>query len=157
MAIGVSMMCMALLRRLPTWGLLGIALSWIVLGEIVTRWFWMPFGNSSKLAAFVLANYSSPTVRFAAGQSKVSGRRVLLKFGYWAWSSLRSFEASIGYSNMFLHPSDNSWQQWLHVSKYPPSLAYYSLELGILFPCLALLKTLELRIGVPENGVLYVF
>jgi hypothetical protein len=58
---------------------------------------------------------------------------------------------------MFLHRSDNSWQQWLHVSKYPPSLAYYSLELGILFLCLALLRTIEVRIGVRENGVFYVF
>lgn len=58
---------------------------------------------------------------------------------------------------MFLHRADNSWQQWLHVSKYPPSLTYYSLELGILFLCLALLRTLELQIGVRENGVFYVF
>src|SRR5277367_1092477 len=58
---------------------------------------------------------------------------------------------------MFLHRADNSWQQWLHVSKYPPSLTYYSLELGILFLCLALLRTIELRIGVRENGVFYVF
>lgn len=58
---------------------------------------------------------------------------------------------------MFLHRADNSWQQWLHVSKYPPSLTYYSLELGILFLCLAFLRTIELRIGVRENGVFYVF
>jgi hypothetical protein len=56
-----------------------------------------------------------------------------------------------------LHRADNSWQQWLHVSKYPPSITYYSLELGILFLCLAFLRTLELRIGVRENGVFYVF
>jgi hypothetical protein len=31
------------------------------------------------------------------------------------------------------------------------------LELGILFLCLALLRTIELRIGVRENGVFYVF
>ena len=61
------------------------------------------------------------------------------------------------YGDMFLHRADNSWQQWLHVSKYPPSLAYYSLELGILFLCLALLRTIEVRIGVRENGVFYVF
>jgi hypothetical protein len=42
-------------------------------------------------------------------------------------------------------------------SKYPPSLTYYTLELGILFLCLALLRTLELHIGVRQNGVLYVF
>ncbi len=58
---------------------------------------------------------------------------------------------------MFLHRADNSWLQWLHVSKYPPSLTYATLELGLLFLCLALLRTIELRIGVRENGVLLVF
>lgn len=58
---------------------------------------------------------------------------------------------------MFLHRADDSWQHWLHVSKYPPSLTYYALELGILFLCLALLRTIELRIGVRENGVFLVF
>ena len=62
-----------------------------------------------------------------------------------------------GYGNMFLPRADNSWQQWLHVNKYPPCLAFYSLELGILFLCLAFLRTIETRIGVRENGVFYVF
>lgn len=181
MAIGVSMMCMALLRRLPTWGLLVLALGWIALGEIVTGWFWSPPGNSSMLAAFIIANYSSATIifkypilpwlavtilgwvfgrhliRFAAGQSKVSGRNVLWisgAVGLIVFAVVRSIN---GYGNMFLYRADNSWQQWLHVSKYPPSLAYYSLELGILFLCLALLRTIEVQIGVRENGVFYVF
>jgi len=57
MAIGVSMMCMALLRRLPTWALLTVALGWMLLGEFVTGLVWSPPGNSSKLAAFLVANY----------------------------------------------------------------------------------------------------
>ena len=181
MAIGVSMMCMALLRRLPTWGLLVMALDWIGLGEIVTGWFWTPPGNSSWLAAFTVANYSSPTIifkypilpwlavtilgwvfgrhliRFAAGQSKVSGKNVLWICGAAGLLVFAIVRGINGYGNMFLYRADNSWQQWLHVSKYPPSLAYYSLELGILFLCLALLRTIEVRIGVRENGVFYVF
>jgi hypothetical protein len=58
---------------------------------------------------------------------------------------------------MFLHRSDNSWEQWLHVSKYPPSLTYSALELGLLWLCLALLMTLEPVVGVRKNGVLLVF
>ena len=58
---------------------------------------------------------------------------------------------------MFLPRTDDSWQQWLHVSKYPPSLTYCALEMGILFLCLALLRTIEERIGVRENGVFLVF
>jgi uncharacterized membrane protein len=181
LAIGLSMICMVPLRRLPTWALLSVAIGWMVLGEIVTGWFWTPPGNSSVLAALAVANYGGDTmiikyplvpwlavsilgwvfgrhlIRFAAGKSTISGRNVLLICGV---VSLLVFAVVRGigrYGDMFLHRSDNSWQQWLHVSKYPPSLTYYALELGILFLCLALLRTLELRIGVRENGVFYVF
>jgi uncharacterized membrane protein len=181
MAIGVSMMCMALLRRLPTWALLAMALGWMLTGEIVTGWVWTTPGNSSKLAAFLVANYSNPTIifkypiipwlaiticgwvfgrhliRFAAGLSTVSGKKVLWISGLAGLLVFAVVRGIDGYGNMFLHRSDNSWQEWLHVSKYPPSLAYYSLELGILFLCLALLRTIEVRIGVRENGVFYVF
>jgi uncharacterized membrane protein len=180
MAIGVSMICMALLRRLPTWGLLVLALGWIALGEIVTGWFWTPPGNSSMLAAFTMANYSSPAIifkypilpwlaitllgwvfgrhliRFVAGQSKVSGKSVLWICGAVGLLVFFVIRGINSYGNMFLYRADNSWQQWLHLSKYPPSLAYYSLELGILFLCLALLRTLEVQIGVRENGVFFV-
>ena len=181
MAIGLSMMCMALLRRLPTWGLLTTALCWMLMGEIVTGWVWTTPGNPSKLAAFLVANYSSPTIifkypiipwlaiticgwvfgrhliRFAAGLSTVSGKRVLWISGVAGLLVFAVVRGIDGYGNMFLHRTDNSWQEWLHVSKYPPSLAYYSLELGILFLSLALLRTIEVRIGVRENGVFYVF
>jgi hypothetical protein len=65
--------------------------------------------------------------------------------------------AQQGYGDMFLHRTDNSWQQWLHVSKYPPSLTFYALELGILWLCLALLMRIEPVIGVRKNGVFLVF
>jgi len=96
-------------------------------------------------------------IRYAAGQSKVSGRNVLWVSGVACLIVFFVFRAIARYGDMFLPRSDNSWEQWLHVSKYPPSLTYYSLELGILFLCLALLRTIELHIGVRENGPLYVF
>jgi len=181
MAIGVSMMCMALLRRLPTWALLTAALGWMVLGEFVTGLVWAPPGNSSKLAAFLVANYSSPTVifkypiipwlavticgwvfgrhliRYSAGLSNVSGKMVLWICGVGGLLVFAVVRGVDGYGNMFLPRVDHSWQQWLHVSKYPPALTYYSLELGILFLCLAFLRTIEPRIGVRENGIFYVF
>ena len=180
-AIGLSMICMVPLRRLPTWALLSLAVGWIALGEIVTAWFWTPPGNSSVLAAFTVATYGSSSmvikyplipwlaisilgwvfgrhlIRFAAGQSTISGRNVLWICGVASLIVFAVVRGIRGYGDMFLHRADNSWQQWLHVSKYPPSLTYYLLELGILFLCLALLRTLELRIGVRENGVFYVF
>jgi len=181
MAIGVSMMCMALLRRLPTWALLTVALGWMLLGEFVTGLVWSPPGNSSKLAAFLVANYSSPTVifkypiipwlavticgwvfgrhliRYAAGLSNVSGKKVLWVCGAAGLVVFAVVRSINSYGNMFLPRAGSSWQQWLHVSKYPPSLAYYSLELGILFLCLAFLRTIEPHIGVRENGPFYVF
>jgi hypothetical protein len=60
-----------------------------------------------------------------------------------------------GYGDKWLHRSNGSWQQWLRVGKYPPSLTYYMLELGILFLALALLRTVEMKIG--ENRVFLVF
>jgi uncharacterized membrane protein len=180
-AIGVSMICMVPLRRLPTSALLALSVGWIFLGEIVTGWFWTPPGNSSVLAALTVANYSAGSlvikypvipwlaisvlgwifgrhlIRFAAGQSTISGRNVLWMCGAGSLLVFAVVRGMRGYGDMFLHRADNSWQQWLHVSKYPPSLTYYSLELGILFLCLALLRTLELRIGVRENGIFYVF
>ena len=180
-AIGLSMMCMAGLRRLPTWGLLAVGLGWIAFGEIVTGWLWHPPGNPSVLGAFLVAPYSTDglsikyalfpwlsvmvlgwvlgrhLIRFNAGLSTVSGRNVLWICGA---ASLGIFALVRGfneYGNMFLPRADSTWQQWLHVSKYPPSITYLGLELGVLFLCLALLRTIELRIGVRENGVFYVF
>jgi uncharacterized membrane protein len=180
-AIGVSMMCMAILRRLPTWALLTAALGWMLLGEVVTGLVWSPPGNASKLAAFLVANYGSPAIifkypiipwlavticgwvfgrhliRYAAGLSDVSGKKVLWICGFAALVLFAVVRAIDGYGNMFLPRANATWQQWLHVSKYPPGLSYYSLELGILFLCLAFLRTIEPRIGVRENGPFYVF
>lgn len=181
LAIGVSMMCMAPLRRLPTWALIVLSLGWMAFGEVITGWVWTPPGNSSIWAAFAVASYSTEVMvikypvfpwlavmmlgwvfgrhllRFAAGLSSVSGRVVLVACGVMALVLFAVVCWNAGYGNMFLPRADNSWQQWLHVSKYPPSLTYYALELGILFLALALLRTLELHIGVRENGVFYVF
>jgi uncharacterized membrane protein len=43
------------------------------------------------------------------------------------------------YGNMLLYRYDNSLLQWLHVSKYPPSLTFSALELGLMFLILAIL------------------
>jgi uncharacterized membrane protein len=180
-AIGLSMICMTVLRRLPTWGLLAVGLGWIALGEVVTGWFWHPPSNPSVLGAFLVAPYGADglsikyplfpwlsvmvlgwvfgrhLIRHAAGLSAVSGKKVLWFSGAAALVIFALVRGLNDYGNMFLMRSDSTWQQWLHVSKYPPSITYLSLELGILFLCLALLRTIEMRIGVRENGVFYVF
>ena len=180
-AIGVSMMCMALLRRLPSWALCAAALGWIVLGELVVAAVWDPPGSSSTLAALTVAYYRSDSliiiypfvpwlammmlgwvfgrhlIRHAGGVSPVSGKTVLWVAGIAGLVIFFVVRYYAGYGDMFLHRADNSWQQWLHVSKYPPSLAYAGLELGLLYLCLVVLRSLETRIGVRRNGVLLVF
>ena len=182
LAIGSSMICMAFLRRLPTMALLVLALGWMALGEFVTDWVWDPPGSAGPLAAFLVANASSATVlikypllpwlsimmlgwvfgrhmtEFASGKTRVSPQTVLLIAGILAlivFAVLRGSPA--GYGDMFLPRSADSWQQWLHVSKYPPALTYYTLELGILALCLVFLMKIEPVIGVRRNGIFLVF
>ena len=181
LAIGSSMICMAFLRRLPTALLLGAALAWIGLGEFVTDWVWDPPGSSGPLAAFLVANASSATVlikypllpwlafmmlgwvfgrhmtEFDSGKARVSPKTVLVISGVLALVVFAVVRGSQGYGDMFLPRSDGSWQQWLHVSKYPPSLTYYTLELGLLALCLAMMMAIEPLIGVRRNGPFLVF
>ena len=180
-AIGLSMICMALLRRFPTWALLALGLGWMALGEFPTRWAWSPPGSATPLAAFTVATYGGDKMivkypllpwlammilgwvfgRYLTQYKPQSGRlapkTILCYAGLGALALFAIVRASRGYGDMFLHRAGNSWQQWLHVSKYPPSLTYSSLELGILFLCLALLMTIEPVIGVRPNGILLVF
>jgi uncharacterized membrane protein len=180
-AIGLSMICMAALRRLPTWGLLAVGVGWIVLGEIPTGWVWHPPGNPPVLAAFFVAPYGTDhlsikyplfpwlaimvlgwvfgrhLVRVGAGTTRVSGKTVLWISGILALVVFAFVRWNAGYGDMFLHRADHSWQQWLHVSKYPPSLTYCALELGFLFLCLAFLRAIEQRIGIRQNGIFLVF
>jgi uncharacterized membrane protein len=180
-AIGLSMICMAFLRRLPSWALLTVGIGWMVLGEIVTALVWHPPGSSSKLAALFVANYSSEVLlikyplfpwlaimivgwvfgRYATDfnvkKRGLSPKSIMIIAGLAGLVVFALVRYNAGYGDMFLHRSDNSWQQWLHISKYPPSLTYYALEMGILCLALAILRTIEPRIGVRPNGVFLVF
>jgi uncharacterized membrane protein len=181
LAIGLGMMCMVPLRRLPSTVLAMLALGWMFLGEFLTGLVWNPPGSSSPLAALFVATYGSETliikypllpwlapmvlgwvfgrhlVRVAAGQTTVTGKKVLWIGGAVGLAVFFVVRYLGGYGDMFLHRGDDSWQQWLHVSKYPPSLSYYALELGLLCLGLAALRHLEERISVGRNGVLLVF
>ncbi|HEY2408342.1 MAG TPA: heparan-alpha-glucosaminide N-acetyltransferase domain-containing protein [Polyangiaceae bacterium] len=61
-----------------------------------------------------------------------------------------------GYGNMLLPHFDNSLAQWLHVSKYPPSIAYVSLELALMGLALSLLCALCERGAPAKNQLLLV-
>jgi uncharacterized membrane protein len=181
LAIGLAMMCMAPLRRLPTWGLLSLGLGWVTLGEAITGLFWHPPGSASIPAALALATYGSDALvikyplapwlalmalgwvfgrhinEFSAGRTRVSPRTVMWISGGALLLAFAVVRALPGYGDMFLQRTDASWEQWLHVSKYPPSLAYYGLEVGLMCLCLATMMSLEPVIGVRPNGVFLVF
>jgi uncharacterized membrane protein len=181
LAIGVAMMCMAPLRRLPTWALLTLGFGWFACGELVTGLVWHPPGSSSILAAFTVATYGTDTmiikypvvpwlammmlgwvfgrhiVRFAEGKSPIQPATPLWVGGVAGLTVFAVVRGAAGYGDMFLHRADNSWQQWLHVSKYPPSLTYAGLELGLMCLILATLMVFEERIGFRKNGPLLVF
>jgi uncharacterized membrane protein len=180
-AIGLSMICMVPLRRLPSWVLLGLGLGWLALGEIPTQELWHPPGSASPLAAFSMATYGSDVMvikypllpwlammvlgwvfgryltQYMAGARKITPITMLSVAGVAGIVVFGVVRAQQGYGDMFLHRMDNSWQQWLHVSKYPPSLTFSALELGLLCLCLALLMTIEPMIGVRQNGVFLVY
>jgi uncharacterized membrane protein len=182
-AIGVSMMCMAFLRRLSTKLLLALGLGWFVFGELLVGLLWDPAaGNPSVPTALSMAFYYEPFFRISYPlfpwlalmclgwvfgryliPSNAEGARLPRPISLLTISGIISLAvfAAVrwfnGYGNMFLLREDSSWIQFLLVSKYPPSLSFMALELGLFCLALAGMIRLEQRIGVRKNGVLLVF
>jgi len=180
-AIGVAMMCMALLRRFSSTALILCALAWIALGEMVTAIVWPPQDNiESIIAALLVSTYATSTMvikypllpwlammilgwvfgryllSYKDGKVNI-GPALLLSLGMGALLAFAFIRYNNDYGNMFLYREDNSWQQWLHVSKYPPSAAYTFLELGIMSIIMASMIAVERVIGDRPDGVLLVF
>jgi len=181
-AIGVAMMCMALFRRFSSTALLLMALAWIGLGELVTAAVWPPQENTeSIIAALLLSTYATPDMvvkypllpwlammilgwvfgryllLYSEGKAKIGPVTLSFALGFAALVSFAVIRYYNDYGNMFLYREDNSWQQWLHVSKYPPSASYTLLELGLMMVLLAMMMLIERWIGVRPKGVLLVF
>jgi len=182
-AIGAAMMCMALFRRFSSTLLVAIALLWIIFGEVLVTQAWPPEAGSSGsiIQALLYSTYSSPNLvimypllpwlaimilgwvfgryllAYREGKAIIDPVRLLLALGL---SSLLIFfiiRYFNGYGNMLLYRDDNSWQQWLHVSKYPPSASFIFLELGLMSLILSFMIFMEPLVGVRQNGVLLVF
>jgi len=178
-AIGLSMILMIALRRLDPRVLAGLGAAWFVLGEWVTGQFWTPPAPPPAIATrLLLAPYHGEGVTILY---PVIPWLALMAIGYafGTWLDRRREHpppiralstASLicvlvfvcvrgldGYGNMFLPRADASLAQWLHVSKYPPSLSFAALELGVLFIGVAGLMWLEPRVTVRDNGPLLVF
>lgn len=157
-AIGGSMLCMALLRRLPRAWLLGGSLAFIVGGEaLIGAGLHLAHGQPTVPLAlllsggqfdhFIVAYPLLPwlailVLGWSAGSYLLvtSPERAARSFAVAGAGSLLVFglvRGQNGYGNLLLYRDDGSLVQWLHVSKYPPSLSFTTLELGISWLLLA--------------------
>ncbi len=92
---------------------------------------------------------SSPAARETAS-------RALARAGAGALLLFVAVRAANGYGNMRLRRESWAPLQWLHVSKYPPSLTYDALELGLMALILALLFRLARRRAARPDSLLMV-
>jgi len=151
-AIGLSLVCMAALRKLSSTALLVGAVAIQLGGELSTRWqpeaqplqaIWaflfvggpvFPRGFcayplvpwlSMMMLGWVLGRWLlSPCPRLQRARSLVLVGVALVAL----FAVVRGVD---GYGNWGLHRDSLDLLQWLHVAKYPPSLAFTSLELGL--------------------------
>jgi uncharacterized membrane protein len=166
-AIGMGMVCMALLRRLSTGWLLGLGLlGWLAseplaglsaavqgplaipgmlifsggrLGE--THGFRAVVGYPlfPWLCTMVLGfAFGRWLLGLSAERRAGDAARLLLRCGIVLLAVYLALRGVNGLGNMGLYRHDDSLIQWLHVSKYPPSLTYWGLELGLAALVLAL-------------------
>ncbi len=182
-AIGISMMLMAFIRRLSMKWLIILPLLWWFGGEWVTSFFWHPHaGTQSVAAALLVGFYKTPGVtinyplipwlsimvlgwafgrylmNFSQGKNlPISPQNLALLCGSACIMVFFMFRYMNGYGNMWLYRYGNSLEEWLHVSKYPPSLTFMTLEVGLMFLCLAGLMAIERRITPNPDNVLLVF
>jgi uncharacterized membrane protein len=159
-AIGLSMMCMALLRRLPAALLAALAIALLVSADAILgpqlgaggqnrggpplivglllaggRYGLLIIGYplASWLAIMMLGHAYGQVIHRRGGRIPVAAT-ALVGLGLLALFAVLRLEN--GFGNMALLRYDDSLVQWLHVAKYPPSLTYCGLELGLM--CLLL-------------------
>jgi uncharacterized membrane protein len=162
-ALGMGMVCMAFLRRLSTRWLLAFGLvGWLVseplayLSTLVEGPLSVPgklLFSGGGLGPHAVVGYPlfpwlcTMVLGFCFGRwllaqspEKQAERawRLLLRCGIGLIFLYLIVRGVNGLGNMGLLRHDGSLVQWLHVSKYPPSLAYWGLELGLAALLLAL-------------------
>jgi uncharacterized membrane protein len=158
--IGMSMVVMAGLRRLSTRVLCVIGLALAVFGELSTKvtfekqpWLdlWRLLWTSGRLGSRVGCAYPLlPWLSIMIGgwvlgrwilaepsRTPPSRSRALLLVGAVLLSTFVVIRGLDHYGNWGLYRDSLELLQWLHVAKYPPSLAFMTLELGIGFVVLA--------------------
>jgi uncharacterized membrane protein len=165
-AIGMSLVCMAWLRRLSSRVLLALAVAIQVFGELSGRvqftweplqmmWQFLFVGGpvfrpgivayplipwlSIMMAGWVLGRWMLETRE----RSFAERARTLALIGVALLVVFAVVRGVDGYGNWGLYRDSMAPLQWLHVAKYPPSLSYSALELGLTFLLLALFFLLD--------------
>ncbi len=155
-AIGMSFVVMAFLRRIPA---LAIGVLGVVLVFACEPLRLLVPAAGPLHAAGVLLLSAGPVGPFLVGYPLVPWLAIMM-MGWGAAAVARSapsrfpvrvvvaglvaiavffvFRGLKGWGNMGLFRENDSLVQWLHVSKYPPSVAYDGLELGLGWLLLAL-------------------
>ncbi len=165
-AIGMSLVCMAFLRRLSSRTLLALAIVIQVLGELTSHvhfgwqplqalWCFLfvggrPFGRAvvaypfvpwlaMMMVGWVLGRWLLET----RGRELAARARTLALVGIGLLVVFAVVRGIDGYGNWGLYRDSLAPLQWLHVAKYPPSLTYTTLELGLAFLLLALFLAID--------------
>lgn len=155
-AIGASLCCMAFLRRLSARALFAVGAllalgSELLLGlaamahvertlpaaVLVAGGFF--FGRRLIVAYPLLPWLSVMCLGWALGRQLLAwgedaprrAARLLSRLGAALLGAFIVVRGVDGYGNMRLYRDDGSIVQWLHVSKYPPSVTFLTLELGL--------------------------
>jgi uncharacterized membrane protein len=165
-AIGLSLVCMAFLRRLSTGALLALGIAIQAFGEFSSH---IGFASQPLQVIWALTFVGGPvTPHLLIGYPFVPWLSIMIfgwVLGRWIVETRERDNASRapllagigvallalfvvvraldGYGNWGLHRDSLAFLQWLHVAKYPPSIAYSSLELGLAFLLLALFFRLD--------------
>jgi len=157
-AIGLGLVVLAGLRHIPDGVLLGTALTLVLGGEALAGAALVAAGGTPTLPvgllltggefgpvivaypllpwlAIMLLGWSFGRLLVRAGPEHAVG--LLWLSGTATLAAFLVVRGADGYGNMRLLRDDASLVQWLHVSKYPPSLAYTTLELGLMSVVLA--------------------
>jgi uncharacterized membrane protein len=157
-AIGMSFVAMAALRRLPPRILGALALSVLAGHEALARTLLhLSDGAPGPLAVLLVTGgvvgrflVAYPLLPWLAVMALGHAAGALFSNDSADRLARRSFGAGVvalavflvvrgvdRYGNLGLHRDDGALLQWLHVSKYPPSISYATLELGIMALLLA--------------------
>jgi uncharacterized membrane protein len=161
--LGMGMVCMAFLRRLPLRWLFGLGLVGWIVSEPLAAWARDAQGPLRAVGQLLFSGgvlgphavvgyplfpwlctmvlgfcFGSWLLAQPAQEQAKRATRFLLYWGVGLLALYGVLRGLNGVGNMELLRHDDSLVQWLHVSKYPPSLTFWGLELGLAALLLAL-------------------